>query len=99
MATLAYKKRRSMPLLRSLACNLTRSSEVLDVKQCTDLLFGSAVLNFMDINLITKIASDVGENIDKLQADKGSALVGSLLTSVGVLRYKDSGAYSYTIQN
>jgi hypothetical protein len=88
MSALAQKKRRSTPLLRSLAFNISGSSEQLDMKQCADVLYSMAVLNFSDPVLVSRICSDVetglGSNEDK------SAVVGSILTSLGILKYRDA---------
>nr|XP_022919922.1 FAST kinase domain-containing protein 3, mitochondrial [Onthophagus taurus]XP_022919923.1 FAST kinase domain-containing protein 3, mitochondrial [Onthophagus taurus] len=87
MTSLAHKKRRSIVLLRSLAFNITKSSNVLDLKQCGDLLYGMAILNFPDENLLEKVCFDVCKSVnDDLNK---SAVIGSVLTSLGVLKYKD----------
>lgn len=89
MSTLAAKKRRSTPLLRSLAYNISSNSERLDLKQCADVLYAMAVLNFSDSVLIARIGMDIqsglAENIDK------PAVVGSIVTSLGLLKFRDSG--------
>jgi hypothetical protein len=81
----AQKKRRSTLLLRSLAFNISGSSEQLDMKQCAEFLYSTAVLNFSDPVLVSRIWLDVetglGSNKDK------SAMVGSILTSLGILKY------------
>ncbi|XP_055385129.1 FAST kinase domain-containing protein 4 [Condylostylus longicornis] len=87
MTTLAQRKRRSTPLLRSLAYNLSSSSEQLDLKQCADVLFAMASLNFPDSVLAAKICSDIQVTLSK-NTNK-SAVVGSILTSLGLLRYRD----------
>lgn len=89
MSTLAYKKRRSTPLLRSLAFNITRNMEQLDLKQSADLLYSMATLNFIDENLLQKICRDICAAL--LESVKSSAVIGSILTSLGHLRYKDKG--------
>lgn len=55
MSSLAHKKRRSTPLLRALAYNITKSPETLDLKKCADLFFAMAILNFPDAVLIDRI--------------------------------------------
>ncbi|KAF2900520.1 hypothetical protein ILUMI_05669 [Ignelater luminosus] len=89
MSTLASKKRRSTPLLRSLAFNITRSMEQLDLKQSADLMYSMAMLNFIDENLLQKVCTDVCAAL--LESVKSSAVIGSILTSLGHLRYKDKG--------
>lgn len=89
MATLTQRKRRSMILLRALSFNITRSTTALDLKQCGDLLYGMAVLNFPDENLVQRVCIDackgIGGDLQK------SAVLGSILTSLGLLKYKDNG--------
>lgn len=86
MSTLAQRKRRSTPLLRSLAYNISSSTEHLDIKQCADVMFAMASLNFQDSVLAAKICSDIQIVLPK--TDK-SAVVGSVLTSLGILKYRD----------
>lgn len=89
MSSLAYKKRRSTPLLRSLAYNISSNSDRLDLKQCADLLYAMAVLNFPDSVLIARIGMDIqnglAENTNK------PAVVGSIVTSLGLLKFRNSG--------
>lgn len=83
-------------LLRSLSYNITKSMEKLDIKQSADLLYCMAVLNFPDINLLEKISADIcaALNVDNFQK---SAVIGSILTSVGLLRYKNTGLFTFEI--
>lgn len=88
MSTLSLKKRRSTLLLRTLAFNIAGSNETLDIKQSADLFYSIASLNFYDENLFEKAAGDVIAFLQK-QTVRGSAVVGSILTSVGLLKYKN----------
>lgn len=88
MSSLAYKHRRSLMLLRSLAFNITRCNGALDIKQCADLLYSVAHLNFFDENLLQRITYDISSCLEKNV--NRSAVVGSILTSLGLLKYKDS---------
>lgn len=88
MSMLASKKRRSTPLLRSLAYNIAGNLDHLDLKQCSDLLYSSAVLNFIDENMLEKICTDC--NVAIQGSTKGSAVIGSILTSLGHLQYKST---------
>lgn len=90
MSSLAAKKRRSITLLRAIAYNISGSSTNLDLKQASDLLFAMAVLNFPDPVLTDRICSDV-QSVLPLNKEK-SAVVGSVLTSLGLLRYRDTTA-------
>ncbi|KMZ05093.1 FAST kinase domain-containing protein 4 [Drosophila simulans] len=87
MSTLAQRKRRSTPLLRSLAFNISSASESLDLKQAGDVLFAMSTLNFQDSVLSAKVCADVQSALPK-NVEK-SAVVGSIITSLGILRYRD----------
>lgn len=91
MSTLALKKRRSLSLLRSLAFNITKNSEQLNLKQSGDILYSMAVLNFPDENLLNRVAADICDTVSN--NNKGSAVVGSILTSLGLLKYKNPGEF------
>ncbi|CAH0552712.1 unnamed protein product [Brassicogethes aeneus] len=87
MTTLSQKKRRSTLLLRALAYNITASADKLDLKKSADLLFSISNLNFPDENLLSKISNDV---VAELEGNiQKSAVIGSILTSVGLLKYKN----------
>ncbi|XP_030370255.1 FAST kinase domain-containing protein 4 [Scaptodrosophila lebanonensis] len=87
MSALAQRKRRSTPLLRSLAFNISSASDQLDLKQAGDILYAMATLNFQDSVLGAKVCADVQVALPK-NTEK-SAVVGSILTSLGILRYRD----------
>ncbi|XP_063906991.1 FAST kinase domain-containing protein 4 [Zophobas morio] len=87
MTTLTVKKRRSVLLLRTLAYNITASGEQLDLKQSADLLYSMCHLNFIDENLLSKICTDVTFELKK-DIEK-SAVIGSIVTSLGLLKYKN----------
>ncbi|XP_030573812.1 FAST kinase domain-containing protein 4 [Drosophila novamexicana] len=87
MSTLAQRKRRSTPLLRSLAFNISSASEQLDLKQAADVLYAMSTLNFQDSVLGAKVCADVQAALPK-NSEK-SAVVGSVLTSLGIMRYRD----------
>lgn len=84
---LALKKRRSTPLLRSLSYNISGSEEVLDIKQCSDVLFSVASLNFPDPVLIAKVSENIQQEL-KEPLEK-SSVVGSILTSLAILKYRE----------
>ncbi|XP_020813139.1 protein TBRG4 [Drosophila serrata] len=87
MSTLAQRKRRSTPLLRSLAFNISSAAETLDLKQSADVLYAMSTLNFQDSVLGAKVCADVQATLPK-NVEK-SAVVGSIITSLGILRYRD----------
>uniref|UniRef100_A0A1A9WNM3 RAP domain-containing protein n=1 Tax=Glossina brevipalpis TaxID=37001 RepID=A0A1A9WNM3_9MUSC len=87
MSTLAIRRRRSTPLLRSLAFNISSANDQLDLKQCADVFYAMASLNFQDVVLAAKLCADIQVMLPK-NNDK-SAAVGSILTSLGILKYRD----------
>lgn len=93
MSTLAQRKRRSTPLLRSLAFNISSASDQLDLKQSADVLYAMSMLNFQDSVLGAKVCADVQTALPK-NSEK-SAVVGSIITSLGIMRYRDLGKYKY----
>lgn len=84
---LAMKKRRSTPLLRSLSYNISGKEQVMDIKQCSDVLYSMASLNFPDPVLIAKISENIQESL-KEPLEK-SSVVGSILTSLAFLKYRE----------
>mgnify|MGYP005984562143 FL=1 len=95
MTTLTVKKRRSVLLLRTLAYNITASGEQLDLKQSADLLYSMCHLNFIDENLLSKICTDVTFELKK-DIEK-SAVIGSIVTSLGLLKYKNCGSWLFFV--
>ncbi|XP_023029568.2 FAST kinase domain-containing protein 4 isoform X1 [Leptinotarsa decemlineata] len=89
MQTLSLRKRRSILLLRALAYNITGSTDQLNLKQCSDLLYSMATLNFPDENLLSRVGGDICIALEK-NIKKGS-VVGSILTSLGLMKYKNPG--------
>lgn len=87
MSSLAQKQRRSTPLLHSLAFNMARQTEKFNVKNCADLLYAMAMLNFPDDMLLKKTCDDLCECV---ASNQKPAVIGSILTSLGLLRYKDT---------
>ncbi|XP_025422415.1 uncharacterized protein LOC112692084 isoform X2 [Sipha flava] len=87
LSTLGAKKKRSTTLMRSLAFNIGRSSEKLDIKQCADILYALAVLNFPDEVLLEKVGADLRKT---LSTNDRFSVIGSILTSIGILRYRDA---------
>lgn len=86
-SSLARKKSRSMPVLRTLASTISAHPSKMDLKECSDLLFAMVTLNFVDEMLLSRISIDINEKLDKNQ-DK-TAVVGSIVTSIGFLKYKE----------
>lgn len=74
--------------MRSLAFNIGRCSEKLDIKQCADVLYALAVLNFPDEVLLEKVGTDLHS---VLTTNDRPSVIGSILTSIGILRFRDPG--------
>ncbi|XP_050421430.1 FAST kinase domain-containing protein 4 [Adelges cooleyi] len=87
LSTLAVKKKRSATLMRSLAFNIGRCSEKLDIKQCADILYALAVLNFPDEVLMEKVSADLCSTIS---TNDRPSVIGSIITSMGILRLRDT---------
>lgn len=94
MSELAIKKRRSTPLLRSLAYNISSNSDTLNLKQCADVLYAMAVLKFPDSVLIARIGMDVQKGL--AENNEKPAAVGSIVTSLGLLKFRDAGEFLAT---
>ncbi|KOB67296.1 Uncharacterized protein OBRU01_20283 [Operophtera brumata] len=92
MKALNQKGRRSTPLLRALSHNITRQSDVIDLKRSADLLFSMASLNFPDPVLLDRICNDV---IECLPSNKDKpAVVNSIIVSLGLMKYRHEPALS-----
>lgn len=95
MSALSQRKRRSTPMLRSLAYHISNSSTTLNLKQCADVLFSMATLNFSDTVLVARISVDVQSELPKYSGRP--AAVGSIITSLGLLKHRDTGEQCYFI--
>lgn len=88
MVALSKKQRRSTSLLRTLAYNISSHQNQLNLKECGDVLFAMSTLSFHDIILLTRINSDIQVALKK---NVKAAPVGSIITSLGHLKYRDIG--------
>lgn len=86
-SSLARKKTRSIPVLKTLATTISSHSGQLNLKECSDLLFAMTSLNFIDEMLLSRISIDINEELRK-NLDK-TAVVGSIVTSMGFIKFKD----------
>lgn len=90
LQALAIKKSRSLAMLQNLSYSISSNSDKLNLKQCADALYALTSLNYFDTVLLTRLTMDITGNL----GDGGvaaAAPVGSILTSVGLLKYKDEG--------
>lgn len=60
----------------------------MNLKECADLFYSIATLNFYDENLFERAANNVISLLQSTTIPK-SSVVGSILTSVGLLKYKN----------
>ncbi|XP_060802175.1 FAST kinase domain-containing protein 4 [Amyelois transitella] len=90
MKVLQQKGRRSTPLLRALSHNITKNSEVIDLKKSADLLYSMVSLNFPDPVLLDRICKDVIECLPSNE-DRPAA-VSSITVSLGLLKYRHEAA-------
>jgi hypothetical protein len=67
---------------------MARQTEKLNVKNCADLLYAMAMLNFPDDMLLEKTCDNLCECV---AFNQKPAVIGSILTSLGLLRYKNTG--------
>lgn len=88
LKNLALKKRRSTPLLNSLSINISGKEERLNLKQCSDVLFAVATLNFTERSLIAKICDDIQVSLKEMEI-KRSSIIGSTLKSLAILKIRD----------
>lgn len=86
-SSLARKKSRSISVLKTLASTISAHPSKMDLKECSDLLYAMVTLNFVDEMLLSRISIDINEKLDK-NPDK-TAVVGSIVTSIGFLKYKE----------
>lgn len=87
LSQLARKKTRSVPVLKSLASSISSHTGKLNLKECSDILYAVIALSFMDEVLLSRVAIDINRELSK-NKDK-TAVVGSIVTSLGYLRYKE----------
>jgi len=64
----------------------------MDIKQSADVLYALATLNFPDEVLLEKVSADVRSIIST--TDRPS-VIGSIVTSIGILRYRDPGNFLF----
>lgn len=88
MSKLAFHKSRVVPVLESLANHIVNNNRQINIKTASDILYNIASLNFYNEVLISKIAEDLMSQIPKTDKQY-SAVIGSILKSIGLLRYRD----------
>ncbi|XP_014216202.1 uncharacterized protein LOC106644989 [Copidosoma floridanum] len=86
LSKLASKQQRITPLLQAVTAKIADSNDYLNVKLLADVLYSVAVLTFYNNVLMEKISKDL---LDVIPSNENSAVIGSILRSIGVLRYRD----------
>ena len=86
LSKLGEKRRRSIPLLKSVSFHLSKNSSDLNIKEISDCLFAINRLSFRDRTLIEAVLRGLGSSLDRVEKP---APVRSLLTSLGLLKYSD----------
>ncbi|KAK0182692.1 hypothetical protein PV327_000802 [Microctonus hyperodae] len=86
LSGLATKQRRIKPMLLAIAANIQQSKRALSIKNIADILYSMACLNFPDQVLLQKLCKDLELS---LHAVNQSPIIGSILTSFGMLRYRN----------
>ncbi|KAK0164512.1 hypothetical protein PV328_003132 [Microctonus aethiopoides] len=86
LSGLATKQRRVKPVLRAIATNIHQSKRTLSIKNIADILYSMACLNFPDQVLLEKLCKDLQESLHTVHQ---SPIIGSILTSFGMLRYRN----------
>jgi len=90
LKALAVSKRRNVPLLKALTFYLTKHRGLLDIKQLADALFSLKQLSFKDPVTLEKICSELEVKVVNT-GEEGGAVLRSILTSLGQLRYLSTG--------
>ena len=77
-------------MLRALSYHLNKSSDKFSVRLSSDILFALHRLSLHDQVLMERICGDV---VTQLNPEIKSSLIGSLLTSLGQLKYRHEGYF------
>jgi len=78
------KKRRNVPLLKSLSFYICKNKNMLDVKQISDCLFSFNLLSFKEKNVVESLCNEL---VSKISSVESSAVLRSILTSLGQIKY------------
>merc|ERR1719244_1590513 len=89
---LAKKKRRNIPLLKSIYFYVCKHKNMLDVKQLSDCLFGMNLLSYKDVNTADELCNELSAHIDKVEASP-------ILRSVDESRSTQVSSHVTFIQN
>jgi len=84
LAELGKKKRRNVPLLKSLTFYLTKHKNMLDIKQISDCIYAMSSLSYKDHDTLERFCTELENHIH--DTDK-SAVIRSILISLGQLKF------------
>lgn len=98
LTALAQKRTRSLPLLRNLSYSISNSMAKLNLKECSDVFFAMTVLRYHDGMLMSRISMDIIANLESSDNSK-AAPVGSIVTSLGYLKFKNTGTLCHSLCN
>lgn len=88
LSGLAQKKARSPVVLRTISQSIISNTVPLSMKACADVYYSMRVLNYDNEILLPKVGEHVIKQLGK-RSDNKVAAVGSIITSLGILRYRD----------
>lgn len=92
LSTLAQKRTRSLSLLRNLSYGISSDTNQLNLKECSDVFYALTVLNYHDGMLMARVSMDTIANLENTDNNK-AAPVGSIVKSVGFLKFQDAGEW------
>ncbi|XP_034940047.1 FAST kinase domain-containing protein 4 [Chelonus insularis] len=86
LSGLAVKHTRMKPLIQSLLTIINNNVDKLTLKQTADVLFSMASLSFPHDELLRKICTKISKCVDEIEQ---SPIIGSIVTSLGMMRYRN----------
>jgi len=87
LTELGRKRRRNLALIRALTFYIVKFKENLDLKYLSDTIFALNQLSFKDQSLLERLSEKLPEKIKECE---NRAVIRSLLTSLGQLRYSNN---------
>ena len=78
------KRRRNVPLLKTMSFYIFKHKNMLDLKQISDCLFSFNQLSFKDKDLVEGLCTEL---VIKVPEAESSSVLRSVLTSLGQLKY------------
>ncbi|XP_051156823.1 uncharacterized protein LOC127278915 [Leptopilina boulardi] len=88
LSKLGLFKSRIVPVLQSLRDCIVKSNDTIHMKWASDIMYNMSVLNFYDEQLMLRILPTLIQKIPTIRNDN-SAVIGSVLKSIGLLRYRN----------